>query len=606
MNRPRWYTICILAGTLVPAAWAQPLPSYQELAAAVSIPATVRSAPSMLSRFPTTVSMALLADGPRGDSRQLLTIDINGRVWRRRLGLPDGPVLITETKSEPACAVLGSDGKVLAFADSDGSVSLLDLETGQTRFRDTETAERTVALALAPDSRSLAGVTVGGKVRIWSTATGQRIRTWDSPPGPVQTIAFSPNGEQLASAGFSHEIKLQRVRGSNDDPGEPVVIRLGNSRVSALAFSPDGQQLAVAASDGTVKVHDLGERREPVALGSHAFATWSLAFEPHGHRLAAGSWDGAIRLWDTSTWRLLQTVKTHEESVAAMLFDSKSGLLSAGLDGRLLHWLPDVPSIGPAGSIAGRDASVWVAIYSPDGKTLFVGGREKRFELWNLESKQLLTSREGHPTTRCAAFSPDGKTLATGGDDGKIFLCDAYTGKTRQALLRHRGAVSAVLFADEGHTLVSACDAGFVKLWDPLTGQEKASWKEHQQQIYCANTSPDGKWLITGGGNWTTGDPGELIVWDWKAGRVHAKVKGHKLAIWTIVFTQDGKHFACSDSSGDVKIWSLETLQEVRTLQHGTWVRPLALSPDGSTLAVGRGDGSIRLWDTGTWTEKAA
>jgi WD40 repeat protein len=36
------------------------------------------------------------------------------------------------------------------------------------------------------------------------------------------------------------------------------------------------------------------------------------------------------------------------------------------------------------------------------------------------------------------------------------------------------------------------------------------------------------------------------------------------------------------------------------------WIRGLAMSPDGSTLAVGRGDGSIRLWDTAKWTEKAS
>jgi WD40 repeat protein len=140
-------------------------------------------------------------------------------------------------------------------------------------------------------------------------------------------------------------------------------------------------------------------------------------------------------------------------------------------------------------------------------------------------------------------------------------------------------------------------------VWDVATGQEQGSWKEHRQQIYCASISPDGVWLVTGGGNWTTGDPGELLVWELAAGRLHARVEGHKLAVWTIVFTRDGKRFLSSDSSGAVKIWNSETLEEERTLQHSTWIRPLALSPDGDTLAVGRGDGSIRIWDTANWTE---
>lgn len=201
---------------------------------------------------------------------------------------------------------------------------------------------------------------------------------------------------------------------------------------------------------------------------------------------------------------------------------------------------------------------------------------------------------------------PGGKTLATGGDDGAIFLCNALTGETQTTLLRHRGAVSAVVFARDGQTLVSGCDGGDVKVWNTLTGQERSHWREHRQQIYCASISPDGKWLVTGGGNWTSGDPGELIVWELTTGRVRARIEGHKLAVWSIVFDRDGTSFVSSDSSGAVKVWNMETLQEEHTLQHPTWVRALALSPDGNTLAVGRGDGSVRLWDTKSWTERAS
>ncbi len=143
-------------------------------------------------------------------------------------------------------------------------------------------------------------------------------------------------------------------------------------------------------------------------------------------------------------------------------------------------------------------------------------------------------------------------------------------------------------------------------LWDTTRGDKKATWHEHKQQIYCANISSDGKWLVTGGGDWTKGDPGELFVWELQSGRVRAKLAGHELAVWNVVFTPDGKRFASSDSSGAVKIWNLETLREERTLQHTTWVRPLAMSADGSTLAVGRGDGSVRIWDTNTWTQTSS
>lgn len=597
-----WLSLAAVFAFLQVAA-AQQTPVYQPLEADVSTPLKLQKAPMLLSRFPTSFDIALSADGA-----QTWTVDIDGRVWRRPARRAERAVLVAETDCEPACAMFSADARWLAFASPEGPVALLDLDSSEIKFQDDTAAQRTVALAFSPDDRLLAGVTVGGKVRVWGVGSGKQVCEWAATPGPVQSLAFSPHGERLAIASYSHDVKLYEVNAQDGatDKSEPQTIDVGPSRITAFAFPPDGKQLAIATSEGAARVHDLTGNGEPIELGTQPFAIWSIVFEPNGRRMAAGSWDGTIKLWDARSWELLQSVKEHDESVTRMVFDDQQGLNSVGLDGRLLYWSPETPSISPSGMLTGRDDSVWVAVYSPDGKRLFVGGRGKRFELWDAEKNKLLVSRAGHATTRCAAFSPDGATLAAGGDDGTIFLCDADSGQTRTTLLRHRGAVSAVVFADEGRTLISACDGGFVKWWDAATRQEQASKHEHRQQIYCAVISPDRKWLLTGGGNWTTGDPGELLVWDRKTRRVHARLAGHKLAVWTIVFTPDGKRFLSSDSSGAVKVWNAETLTEERTLQHATWVRPLAISPDGRTLAVGRGDGAVRLWDTAAWTQRAS
>ncbi|HEV3338715.1 MAG TPA: hypothetical protein VG125_00110 [Pirellulales bacterium] len=593
-------------GLFVQAAAAEPPPVYQQLDADGQTPPKLRADPIVLPASPRTVAMALAAD-----RRQMRAVDVDGRVWQWPAGRSDERTLVLETNCEPTCAAFSVGARRLAFATSEGNVEVLELDTQRTRFRDVVPDDRTVALAFSPDDRLLAQVTVGGKLRVWNLERGERVRQSTANPGPVQTVAFSSDSRQLAMASYGRDVKLLPI----DEPGQAKrpnqaapsrTIHAGESRVTAFAFSPDGKQLVIATADGAAKVYDLSADHEPIGLGTHPFAIWSIVFDADGRRMAAGSWDGTLKLWDVPSWELLQSVKKHDESLAALAFDGEHGLSSAGLDGRLLFWPPEIDSFRPRAMIAGRDDAVWVAVYSPDGRRLFAGGRGNRFELWDVEKGKLLVTRSGHPTTRCAAFSPDGATLVTGGDDGSLFLCDAATGKTNTTLLRHPGAVSAVIFADEGRTLVSACDGGQVKVWDRASGQEQASWREHRQQIYCASISPDGKWLLTGGGNWTTGDPGELLVWDWHTGRVHARLEGHRLAVWSIVFLADGKRFAASDSSGAVKIWNVETLAEERTLQHPTWLRPLALSPDGKTLAVGRGDGSIRLWDTATWTEQAS
>lgn len=597
------HAFLLILAVASPVIRADQLPTYQELPTDLPVRRKLRDAPTMLSRFPTTTSIALC-----GDKKQMRTVDINGQLWQWPSLRTDEPTLIAETNSEPACAILSNDARLLAFADPDGSVALMDIESQDIRFRDTTAIERTVTLCFSTDSRALASVTSDGKVRVWKVEGGEVIHQFETAPSSVQTMSFSPNGDYLAITSFSREVKLFRLESHAGNPkhSEPRVISVPYSNITALAFTHDGKRFVIATADGSATVHSLANHGAMVSLGTRPFAIWRIAFQADGQRMAAGSWDGTIKVWDTNSWEEVQSIKTHEESVAAMVFDADNGLISAGLDGRLLYWPAEVPGIRASAAIAGRNDSVWVAVYSPDGKRLFVGGRENRFEIWNTETKELLISRNGHPTTRCALFSSDGQVLATGGDDGQIFLCSAKTGETRKVLLRHPGSVSAVVFTENGDTLVSGCDGGDIKLWNTSTGEETACWQEHQQQVYCASISPDGKWLVTGGGNWTTGDAGELIVWDLKAGRVHAKLEGHRLAVWSIVFLEGGERFASSDSSGAVKIWNVNTLKEERTLQHTTWVRALALSPDGSTLAVGRGDGSVRLWDTAQWEQKAS
>jgi WD40 repeat protein len=577
--------------------FAQPAVTYRSLPVAAPRPSRIQSEPIMLRE---SGAIALSTVFSRNGT-SVVTVDGKGAVARWDLAHPGERQELVALDRELACALLGDDARWLAFAEQDGSVSLLELETKKYRLKAGPQSARTVALAVSDDGTRLAGVSDAGDIRLWDVERGKLFRTLATRPGAVQTAAFSHDGKQLALGSFTNEVRVFDLA----SPRDVKLVQVGPSRVTAVAFSRDNQGLVIATADGAVRVHGLADG-DPVSLGTHAFAVWRLAFDPSGERLAAASWDGMIRVWATASRELLQSQKSHEQSISAMTFGPDGDLVSASLDGRLYHWRQAPAGRGATAMIAGRADSVWVAVYSPDGRTLFVGGREKRFELWDPATHKLLVSRQGHPTTRCAVFSPDGKTLATGGDDGLVALWDARTGERKAEFRRHPGAVSAVVFMAKGETFVSACDGGLVKLWDLQTGNEKASWREHQRQIYCANISPDDKWLLTGGGDWTSDAPGELIVWELATGRVRAKLEGHRLAVWTIAFTPDGRRFATSCSSGTVKLWDLETLDELQTLQHPTWTRALAFSPDGGTLAVGLGDSSIRLWNTSDWQQTAS
>ena len=87
-----------------------------------------------------------------------------------------------------------------------------------------------------------------------------------------------------------------------------------------------------------------------------------------------------------------------------------------------------------------------------------------------------------------------------------------------------------------------------------------------------------------------------------------ATVKAHKSDVWSVAFFPDGKTLASGDGDwdqpGEVRLWSVLTGRELRTLNHTGEVLCLAISPDGKFLAAGSWDKTIKLWDVSNLASK--
>ncbi|KAG9326723.1 hypothetical protein KVV02_002919 [Mortierella alpina] len=478
----------------------------------------------------------VLSVGPSPKGASIISVNGGGTVsaWNMQSG--ECSQYLTE-REEKACSVAISPcGGQIACGTTSGSIQLRNLESGAycgvlsgVEHRDNAVS----SIAYSPNGGQIVSCSKDCSVKIWDAGTGDRLHLFsnNSKYARIRLFACSPTAEQFATViSIDETITLWDV-----EVGTFRILQGHSKPISSIAYSPTGEEIASASRDMTIRLWNTTSGACRFVLSGYDTGAIQVLYSPNGCEIAACYEDNTIRFWNAETGDCRSTLTTKTSGKFSDIAYSPTGAVIASThsDGTVQLWNVESGDcqttlqydLAAEKEIGTQIDAVTEISRSKCSDTDDSPGQVGHISTGSGVARQAQEQKHRKPVTYIC-FSSRGDLVATHGYNVEVVLWDVLTGKHRRtfhAVISVQVCTAKPVFSPNGSRFVNPHSTTAVRVWDVDTGARLLTL-DHETLVKELLYSPKGDLIASGTRDAT------VKLWNAESGPCHRPV-GHR--IWS-------------------------------------------------------------------------